>query len=237
MSSFTTDEQNVTKQTHALPTQATNVEFDIKQALVKSPHFKHPTMNMPKTLTPNDYAAKRKLFASFNWEVSGVNNLRTAFEITYAKLKKYIPMEKYNQFHSFDLVFDIQMSTNFLFQGMALLAYSPVPLEVYSTWNRKVGFAEYFTLDHIQVEAGVRKTMEFTIPMVFPFNFFESGAQAGEQFVSRKYLEDYPLGFIYFLPITALRTEAAITTIPVKINLQVKNYTGSGNRAQWRSLE
>lgn len=231
MSSIITAEPVSEKQLHEKPTQQIYVETDFMQTLAEQGEFKLPTRSLNTTLTQSQLALKRKLLGSIQWkEIHSPNTIFWEYPLTFRTLKKYIPLHQMALYHSFKAVFDVQPSTNFLWQGLAAITFDPTGPKWYTGQLRPLQIHDHFQMNHAFIEAGNRKTTQLEVPLIFPFNYFVDNRRLGvESGIDYDYIDDYPLGTLRIVTLTPLQSMSGQTHINLNINISIENYSNGGN--------
>lgn len=238
MSSIVSNETFSEKQIHELPFNTLSLETEDGRTLTLHNDFKSPTIHLNQNITQSQYAKKRKFVASIPWLVTTSAATQIYVQvITFSWLKQFIPLEKLAAFHSFVLKFDIQPSTNFLWQGKALLIYDPSVGNWFTNIGRTVGLKERFQQNHIEISAGVRDTVFFTVPMVFPFKFFMAKRDFGKaNNFDAQYLEEYPLGTLRLYTVTNLLSTVGQPQLNLNLNISIEEHSSAGNVAAYTTI-
>lgn len=238
MSSVVTNELFNQKQLHVRPTQLTLIEDDFLQTLADQGHFKVPTVKLDETLTQPDLAEKRKLVVSITWDTSADGNtILWNRPLTFAHLVDYIPTANLAMYHSFRLQVDFQPSTNFLWQGKAIVVFDPSIANWYASHLREPTITDYFQMNHVLLEAGKRSTIVLDVPLIWVWNFFfktrGTGGLANKNFT---YFSEYVMGSIKLVSLTKLQTQSGQTSLNINVNYSLLGYTNGANLANYASV-
>lgn len=182
-----------------------------------------------KQLTIQDYAQKEITFDHLQWKVGTPVNY--IYEITPKKLMNYLKLRPLNTYFSFDNEFLVKFNTHQYMQGLLVLYFDPAPTVDY--YSKFFGIEQdslwaYFQFAHQLKFAGDRDVLNFSVPMIYPFNYFYPNTN--RDIPIRDFLNDYPMGRWSMKEIIPLKTTSTVTEIPIMIVQKLKDVKYAGNR-------
>lgn len=182
-----------------------------------------------KQLTIQDYAQKEITYDHVSWKVG--TPFTYTYEVTPNNLMKYLKLKSLNTYLSFDNEFLIKFNTHQYMQGLLILYFDPAPTVNY--YEKYFGIPQNsiwacFQFAHQLKFAGDRDVLKFSVPMIYPFNFFFPDSNPKTRIA--EYLQKYPMGRWRLKEIVSLTTTSPVTEIPIMLVQKLKDVKYAGNR-------
>lgn len=238
MSSSVENIENNQENTYALPTTTITSQpiVDFNQLTLVTDPFRYRTRTYNnQQLALQDYAQKEIVLDRFKWTVG--KPMDFTFEVTPMSLMQFLKLKALNTFFTFENEFKIKFNTHQYMQGLAVLFFDPAPANNYYNYYFDVPQASmnfHWQLPHRQKFAMDRDVLQFSVPMIYPFNYFYSTSNDshGEQASIYTFLNTYPMGRWHLRSITNLQTTSPVISIPIMITQRLTNVKYAGNRLQ-----